>query len=49
MKVKFIQTTCFMRVRHQAGAIVDLPAADVDKLVAKGLCEKVSSTKKKKD
>jgi hypothetical protein len=49
MKVKFLQTTSFMRIRHQAGTMVDLPSADADRLVAKGLCEKVSSPKKKKD
>jgi len=38
-----------MRLKYQAGQIVDLPAADVDRLVDKGLCERVSPPRKKKD
>jgi hypothetical protein len=48
MKVKFLQTTSFMRIRHQAGSIVDLPSADADRLIKKGICEKASSSPKKK-
>jgi hypothetical protein len=49
MKVKFLKTTCFMRLKYLAEQVADLPAADADGLIKKGLCVKVATPRKKKD